>query len=99
MFSQQKNSSIKVHFAVLLALLFFSFSFGAKLNMYELLFSDRGSFFGAGYTDINANIIGYKIIIIGFIIQGLLCLIWAFKKSLKVPTYFFAALMIFSIIK
>jgi hypothetical protein len=56
--------------SILLGLLLIVISLGYWIDTYELLFSDRGSIFGAGYTDLNARLPAMRLIILlGFIIS------------------------------
>lgn len=48
------SESAKKHFFILAGLFSFLLSYRFTINSYELLFSERGIIFGAGYTDIHA---------------------------------------------
>ncbi|MCU0821310.1 MAG: UPF0182 family protein, partial [Spirochaetes bacterium] len=75
----------RTHLSILLALIVLLLGIGYRISAYDLLFSNRTSFFGAGYTADNAERIMYNIcMIISFIGSGLL-LVNIFKKSFKLP--------------
>jgi uncharacterized protein len=93
-----KNTHIKKHIFFLLGLFFCLIVAKQWVNMYELLLSPRGVVFGAGYTDIYAQLISYKALIVLFAIEAALLFIWAFKKSIKVPLFFFAFALVTSIL-
>lgn len=46
---------VQLHLSVLGALIFLTFAFGHWLDLFDLLYSDRGVAFGASYTDINVT--------------------------------------------
>ncbi len=77
----------KTHLIVLATIFLFLKAYGYRLSMYELLFSPQGIVFGAGYTDINANLLGLKIMFIIAIVVGIILLVNIFKKSYKILLY------------
>ncbi|MFC2060025.1 UPF0182 family protein, partial [Chloroflexota bacterium] len=59
-----------------------------RLSIFNLLYSGRGVIFGAGYTDVHAQWLAYRILIVISVICGLLLLasvIRQWKHSLTVP--------------
>ena len=77
----------RVHLSILLSLIVLLFGLSYRLDAYSLLFSQRGKFYGAGYTAVNAELIAYNVcMIISFIAAGLL-LFNIFKKSFKLPLF------------
>ncbi len=64
----------RAHLLVLGALLLLTKAFGFRLDTYQLLYSPRGVVFGAGYSDINANLPALKFLTILAIFAALLCL-------------------------
>jgi len=94
LFTTTKNSRIKIHIFSLISLFLLVFAFGVQIKMYALLQSPSGSVFGAGYTDVHANLIGYKILLISLVIEAILLVIWGFKSSLKVPAYFLGVIVV-----
>ncbi len=56
------NVTVQRHLAVLFSLVFVLVAYGYYLDRYSVLYSTRsGSFYGAGYTDVNAQIPAYWI--------------------------------------
>jgi hypothetical protein len=51
------------HVAANAALLFLVLAWGYRLDLYELLYSQRGVVYGASYTDVHAQVIGYRVLI------------------------------------
>ncbi|MFC1753692.1 UPF0182 family protein [Thermoproteota archaeon] len=82
------NKRIKLHLFILLGLLFSTFAFNAWLSGFGLLFSERGVVFGAGYTDVYAQLFALRLLAILFIIEALLLFKAGFQKSIKLPLYF-----------
>jgi uncharacterized membrane protein (UPF0182 family) len=96
-FSQHHlSSAIRKHVGILIALLFVLMGIGAFLGRYDLLFSNDGVVFGAGYTDVNA-VLPFMYIKMGLLFfQALLVLFWAFQGSIFAPVAGFAVYMIVS---
>jgi hypothetical protein len=63
------------HLLVLAALLFFLKAAGYRLAMFDLLFSQRGVAFGAGYSDVNAQLPILKALVVMAGLVGVLCLV------------------------
>jgi hypothetical protein len=51
------------HLAVHAALLFLALAWGYRLDLYDLVYSHRGVVFGASYTDVHAQALGYRVLI------------------------------------
>ena len=51
------------HVAANAALLFLVLAWGYRLDLYELLFSRRGVVYGASYTDVHAQVLGYRVLV------------------------------------
>ncbi|MFC1770497.1 UPF0182 family protein [Candidatus Margulisiibacteriota bacterium] len=94
----RKNLGIKKHIFILLSLFIGLLAFGQWLSQYDLLFSARGVVFGAGYTDVYAQLLSYRILLVLFAIEALLVFVWAFRPGLKVPVVFFIVIIVSSII-
>lgn len=71
------------HLSILIAIFLFLKAWSYRLMMYNLLYSARGVAFGASYTDINANLIGLKILFYLVIAIAIVVLINMFKKSYR----------------
>jgi len=51
------------HLAVNVALLMLVLAWGFRLDLYELVYSARGVVYGASYTDVHAQVLGYRVLI------------------------------------
>lgn len=51
------------HLAINVALLFLVLSWGYRLDLYELVYSTRGVVYGASYTDVHAQVLGYRVLV------------------------------------
>jgi len=81
------------HLAVLLTLIFGLKAWDYRLSQKELLLSDLGVVFGAGYTDINAN---YNVLMVLMILAGVIALLFAaniFLRRFRLFIYGIMALM------
>ena len=73
---------VKAHLAILVAAMFFLKAAGYRLAMYGLLFSQGTLFDGAGYTDVQARIPAYWILIVVAMIAGLLVLMNIYRRGI-----------------
>ncbi len=78
------------HLAVLLALVFGLKAWDYRLSQLELLLSDRGVVYGAGYTDLNAN---YTVLMILMILAGLIALVFVANIFLRRFRFFIYGIM------
>ncbi|MFH1361362.1 MAG: UPF0182 family protein, partial [bacterium] len=76
---------VKAHLAGFLAILALVFAWGLWLGELEILYSARGVVFGAGYTDVNAQLLGYNVQIMALFILVGLFLINIFQKDYRWP--------------
>lgn len=74
-------NSGKVHITILVIIFLLLKAWDYRLSMYNLLYSPRGIFFGAGYTDIHANLLGLKILFFVVIVLAIFVMINLFRKS------------------
>jgi uncharacterized membrane protein (UPF0182 family) len=82
----------RAHISSLLAAIVILFGSGYRLKAYDLLYSQIGKFYGAGYTAVNASLTAYNVaMVISFIAGGLL-LFNIFKRSFKLPVFLLIAL-------
>ena len=82
------TTAIKVHLSVLGAAIFFLIAWNYRLSIFDLVHSDRGVIFGAGYTDVHAQWLAWRILIVIASISGLLLLIGILRRwkySLLIP--------------
>lgn len=85
LFSSVDPSKIKRHMFVLFGVLLGLMAVGVFITQLELLFSDVGSVYGAGYTDVHARLFGYRVVMWALVIQALLMLIFAFRGNVAIP--------------
>ncbi|MCP4051344.1 MAG: UPF0182 family protein [bacterium] len=89
---------IKSHLFILLGLMLLVITVGKWLQWFDLLYSVEGIVFGAGYTDIHARLLAYRIITLLFFIESIILFIWAFRPGFKVPVYFLGGIIVVSIV-
>ena len=88
----------RTHLLVLGALLFLIKAVGFRLDTYQLLYSPRGMVFGAGYSDINANLPALNFLTILTIFVALLCLAQIFQRGWRLVLVGLGMLAVCSII-
>lgn len=71
----QVRTGVLLHLGVLGALLLSLFALGYQIDAASLLYSTRGAIFGAGYTDVNAQIPAYNLLTIVTLITAVLLLV------------------------
>ncbi len=75
----------RAHLSILLGLMVVLYGLSYQLSAYELLFSQIGKFYGAGYSAVNAKLFAFRAAeLISFIAAGLL-FFNVFKRSFKLP--------------
>ncbi len=82
------TTAIKGHLSVLGAVIFFILAWSYRLKIFDLLYSRRGVIFGAGYTDVHAQLLAWRILIVVAVISGMLLLIAILRRwrhSLIIP--------------
>jgi len=95
-FEQNKLSvsdQVKKHFITLLTLVAVVIAWNYWLKVYQLLFSQRGLIFGAGYTDLKVVRFAYYIMIAVSLFTALLCISGARKRQFKQPLIGFGVLI------
>jgi uncharacterized membrane protein (UPF0182 family) len=83
----------KMHFLSLIGLFFLIKAWGYKLAAYSLMYSPQGSVFGAGYTDVHANLLAIKVFMVLAAITGLVILANVFTQQIKLAL---AAIVLFA---
>ncbi len=71
----------KIHVSVLLALIALVRAAVYRLDMYELLLSDRNNFFGPGFTDITARLPAYRLLILVALVAAVLFIVNIFRQG------------------
>lgn len=72
---------VLIHLAILGAILLALVAWQYRLDAYELVYSRRGSFTGAGYTDVNAQLPVFNILFFVTLITAVLVLITGFSRQ------------------
>jgi uncharacterized membrane protein (UPF0182 family) len=72
---------VLIHLAILGAMLLGLVAWQYKLDAFELVYSRRGSFTGAGYTDVQAQLPAYNILFYVTLITAALLLVTAFLRQ------------------
>ncbi|MDI6891370.1 MAG: UPF0182 family protein [Actinomycetota bacterium] len=85
---------VKAHLSVLCGLIFLVIAWGFQLNIYELLYSPRGAAFGAGYTDLHAQLPALRILIFMAVICAALFLINIYYRGWRLPLTGIALLLV-----
>jgi len=100
-FSQLKLSfskGVKAHLAILLAIMSLVFAWGLWLGELEILYSMRGVVFGAGYTDVKAQLLGYNMQIFVLAIVALLFIVNIFQKDYRMPIAGIGAYVVIAVV-
>ncbi|MBM7556718.1 UPF0182 family membrane protein [Halanaerobacter jeridensis] len=88
----------KNHFSILAALFFAIKAWGYRLDMFNLLYSDRGVAFGASYTDVHAQILALKVLAVVSLVLSLFIVVNIFIKKFKLIAIGVASLIVISIL-
>jgi hypothetical protein len=89
----QIGAKPRIHLAILGALFFLLFALKYRLGMFELLYSERGILFGAGYADIKAHLPALQVLTWLSLLAALLVL-WSILRQKWRPALVGVALMI-----
>lgn len=76
---------VKAHLSTLLALALFVRAWGYRLDAYNLLYSQHGFMYGAGYTDVHARLIAYQILSVVAVIAGIIALVNISRRGITLP--------------
>ena len=79
------SGEAKSHLSICGAIFLLIVAFGIYLSMFDILFSKNGAVYGAGYTDIHANLLGYKLFLVAAVFSAILLIVNSFKKGIKLP--------------
>jgi uncharacterized membrane protein (UPF0182 family) len=90
---QQIDARVRKHLGVLAGIFMLGVSAGFYFDSFHLLFSGDGAVYGAGYTDVNARLLAYRVLYILTPIAAILMAagIWkgSWRKSLLAPAVVF----------
>ncbi|MBI4744101.1 MAG: UPF0182 family protein [Actinobacteria bacterium] len=89
---------VKAHLSSLVGLIFLVIAFSYRLNMFELMYSSRGVIYGAGYSDIHAQLPALKILTFIAVGCGALLLINIYLRGFAFPIAGVSILIISSIL-
>ena len=92
------ETPVKVHLSLLIGLILILKSWQYWLNIYKILYSTRGVIFGAGYTEIHANLLALRILMILALACAALFLVTARRQDWKLPVLGLAVLIGVSIL-
>ncbi len=87
------DAPIKIHLSILIGILLILKSAEYWLNTFKILYSTRGIIFGAGYTDVHANLLALRILTFLALACAVLFFITARKQDLKLPIVGLAVLL------
>ncbi|MBW1802454.1 MAG: UPF0182 family protein, partial [Deltaproteobacteria bacterium] len=71
------------HILTLLAIIAVLFAWGYYLKVFGLLYSTAGSAFGAGYTDVNVRVLGYRVMMLFSLALAVVFFLDTFKSRRK----------------
>ena len=77
----------KAHLSVLVAGILGIYAWRYFLDMYALVYSERGVVFGASYTDVHAQLIALRILMAVAIVCALAVLGNIFRRGIRLPVY------------
>ncbi|MFA7467620.1 MAG: UPF0182 family protein, partial [Desulfotomaculaceae bacterium] len=90
--------SARLHLSFLAALFFLVRAWGYRLEQYMLLYSPSGVVAGPGYTDINARLLAFKVLMVIALLIAVLILVNLFLRRFKLVIYGIGALFLASIL-
>ena len=92
------ETPVKVHLSLLIGLILILKSWQYWLNAFKILYSTRGVIFGAGYTEIHANLLALRALMVVALICAALFFATARKENWKLPVLGLAVLIGVSIL-
>jgi len=92
------ETPVKVHLSLLIGLILILKSWQYWLDAFKILYSTRGVIFGAGYTEIHANLFALRVLMVVALICAALFFATARKENWKLPLLGLAVLIGVSIV-
>lgn len=92
------GKGVKAHIAILLAILALVFAWGLWLGELEILYSTRGVVFGAGYTDVKAQLLAYNLQIFVLMLVSVLFVVNIFQKDYRLPVAGIGAYLVVAVV-
>ncbi|MFW5861286.1 MAG: UPF0182 family protein [Spirochaetota bacterium] len=83
----------RAHLSILLGSMVLLLGVGYRISAYQLLFSQQGDFFGAGYTGAHAQLLAYNVCMIISFSAAALLLANIFIRSFKLPIFVLLAIL------
>jgi len=87
------ETPVKVHLSLLIGLVLILKSWQYWLNAFKVLYSTRGVIFGAGFTEIHANLLALRVLMVVALICAALFFATARKENWKLPVLGLAVLI------
>ncbi|MDD5014071.1 MAG: UPF0182 family protein, partial [Atribacterota bacterium] len=87
------ETPVKVHLSLLIGLILVLKSWQYWLNAFRVLYSTQGVIFGAGYTEIHANLLALRVLMAVALICAALFFVTARKENWKLPILGLAVLI------
>jgi len=87
------DAPVKLHLSLLIGIILILKSGEYWLNTFKILYSTRGIIFGAGFTDVHANLLALRILMILALACAAIFFITAKKQDLKLPVIGLAVLL------
>jgi len=84
------------HIAFLGAILFALKAWGYYLHQFLLLYSERGTIFGPGYTDIHASLLAIRVLFVLALLAALVAVYGGTRSSIRPPLYGLGSLLVVS---
>lgn len=88
----------KRHLALLVTFIFALKAWGYSLASYSIMFSSSGAAFGAGYTDVHARLLAYRVLLVVTLIVAALILLNLFVKRLTWVLYSIGAWVVVAVL-
>lgn len=92
-----KSADVRYHLSLLGAVFFFVRAGGYQLQKYMLLYSEKGVVYGAGYADIHASLLAYKVLFYLALLTGVVLLANVFLRRFRLVLYSVGFLIVASI--
>ncbi|MCL0063069.1 UPF0182 family protein [Peptococcaceae bacterium] len=93
-----KSTQARLHVSVLAGLFFVFKAIGFYLNRYDLLFSDEGVIYGAGFTDVNIRMLALKVLAVLSFITAVVIIVNVFMKKFNFVVYSTVGLIVTAVI-
>jgi len=87
------ETPVKVHLSLLIGLILILKSWQYWLNAFKILYSTQGVIFGAGFTEIHANLLALRVLMVVALICAALFFATARKENWKLPVLGLAVLI------